>query len=147
MALVVGTVAAIAVTATVTFYFGQSATAFAVAESGPATLVGAPAQSFPIKRSDGVTDSLEHCRGRAVLVNLWASWCTPCRTETPALEQLFEENRANGLVVLRIDQGESAKAATRFPRELKLTYPILLDEEQRYGRAYAAVGLTDLAAR
>jgi thiol-disulfide isomerase/thioredoxin len=104
-------------------------------------LAGAPAQSFPIKRLDGARDSLDNYRGRIVLVNLWASWCTPCRTETPALEQLYQENRAKGLVMLGINQGESADAAARFVREMKLTYPILLDEDQRYGRAYAAVGL------
>ena len=104
-------------------------------------LAGAPAQSYPIKRLDGATDSLERYRGRVVLVNLWASWCAPCRSETPALERLYEENRNKGLVVLGIDQGESAEAAGSFAREMKLTYPILLDEDQRYGRAYAAVGL------
>ena len=72
----------------------------------------------------------------------WANrWCAPCRSETPALEHLYEENRGKGLVVLGIDQGESAKAASSFAREMKLTYPILLDEDQRYGRAYAAIGL------
>lgn len=104
-------------------------------------LAGAPAQSYPIKRLDGATDSLDRYRGRVVLVNLWASWCAPCRSETPALEQLYQEEHAKGLVVLGIDQGESAEAASAFAREMKLTYPILLDEDQRYGRAYSAVGL------
>lgn len=104
-------------------------------------LAGAPAQSYPIKRLDGATDSLDRYRGRVVLVNLWASWCAPCRSETPALEQLYREEHAKGLVVLGIDQGESAEAASAFAREMKLTYPILLDEDQRYGRAYSAVGL------
>jgi cytochrome c biogenesis protein CcmG/thiol:disulfide interchange protein DsbE len=139
--LLVSTAAAIAVIATVAFYFGQSAPASRAAGGGPAMLAGAPAQSYPIKRLDGVTDALDRYRGRVVLVNLWASWCAPCRSETPALEHLYEESRGKGLVVLGIDQGESANAAASFAREMKLTYPILLDEDQRYGRAYAAVGL------
>ncbi|MBD5657065.1 MAG: TlpA family protein disulfide reductase, partial [Candidatus Eremiobacteraeota bacterium] len=68
-------------------------------------------------------------------------WCAPCRSETPALEQLYEQERARGLIVLGIDQGESGEAAGAFAKEMKLTYPILLDEDQRYGRAYAAIGL------
>ncbi len=137
----VGTIAAIAVIATVAFYFGQGAPATHAAGGGPATLAGAPAQSYPIKRLDGATDSLDRYRGRVVFVNLWASWCAPCRSEVPALERLYQEDRDKGLVVLGIDQGESAEAAAAFARELKVTYPILLDEDQRYGRAYAAVGL------
>jgi cytochrome c biogenesis protein CcmG/thiol:disulfide interchange protein DsbE len=74
-------------------------------------------------------------------VNLWASWCAPCRSETPALQRLYETERTKGLVVLGIDQGESSTAAAAFSKEMKLTYPILLDEDQQYGRAYAAVGL------
>ncbi|GAC1309028.1 MAG: TlpA disulfide reductase family protein [Vulcanimicrobiaceae bacterium] len=102
---------------------------------------GGPAASYAIKTLDGADDSLERYRGRIVLVNLWASWCAPCRSETPALERLFEENRTRGLVVLGIDQGESEAAASTFAREMRLTYPILLDEQQQYGRAYAAIGL------
>lgn len=108
---------------------------------GPAMLAGAPAASYAIKTLDGASDSLARYRGRVVFVNLWASWCAPCRSETPALEKLYEENRSRGLVVLGIDQGESATAAAAFAKEMNLRYPILLDEEQQYGRAYAAIGL------
>ncbi len=104
-------------------------------------LAGAPAASYPVKTLAGATDGLDRYRGHVVLVNLWASWCAPCRSETPALERLYRENSAKGLVVLGIDQGESAVAAGAFAREMKLSYPILLDEDQQYGRAYAAVGL------
>ena len=104
-------------------------------------LAGAPAQSYPVKTLAGGSDSLERYRGRVVLVNLWASWCAPCRSETPALERLYEENKSKGLVVLGIDQGESVAAAGAFAKEMKLSYPILIDEDQQYGRAYAAVGL------
>ncbi|GAC1444275.1 MAG: TlpA disulfide reductase family protein [Vulcanimicrobiaceae bacterium] len=125
---------------TVKFYFGIGGTG-AGGGGGPAMLAGAPAASYPIKTLEGRTDSLDRYRGKVVLVNLWASWCAPCRSETPALERLFEEDRGAGLVVLGIDQGESATAARAFAREMKLTYPILLDEDQQYGRAYAAIGL------
>jgi len=59
----------------------------------------------------------------------------------PDLERLYESERARGLVVLGVDQGESAEAAGAFARTHGVTFPILLDQDQRYGRAYAAIGL------
>ncbi len=104
-------------------------------------LAGAPAQSYDVKTLTGRSDSLQNYRGHVVLVNLWASWCAPCRSETPALEELYRQDRSKGLVVLGIDQGEASSAAAAFAKEMNLEYPILVDEDQQYGRAYAAVGL------
>jgi thiol-disulfide isomerase/thioredoxin len=133
--------ALVAVVITVKSYFVSSGGPAGPAAGGPAMLTGAPAASYSVKTLDGKSDALDRYRGRVVLVNLWASWCAPCRSETPALEQLYEQNRGRGLVVLGIDQGESPEAAGAFAKEMKLTYPILLDQDQRYGRAYAAVGM------
>jgi len=137
----VGIVALAAIILTVKYYFGETGGPAGPGGGGPAMLAGAPAQSYSVKTLAGGTDSLESYRGHVVLVNLWASWCAPCRSETPALERLYERDRGKGLVVLGIDQGESAEAAGAFAKEMKLRYPILLDEDQQYGRAYAAVGL------
>lgn len=108
---------------------------------GPATLAGAPARDFALDRLGGGRAGLASYRGRVVLANLWATWCVPCRNETPALERLARTERARGLVVLGIDQGESAETVGAFARARGLSYPLLLDAEQQYGRAYALVGL------
>jgi peroxiredoxin len=108
---------------------------------GPGSLAGAPAVSYDVKRLDGRTDALNRYRGSVVLMNLWATWCPPCREEMPALQQFYAENKAKGVVVLGIDQGESAAAAGAFARDHGVTFPILLDADQQYGRSYAAVGL------
>jgi thiol-disulfide isomerase/thioredoxin len=140
--LVFATVATAAVTMLVWSYFSQGGPAVRPGgNGGPAMLAGAPAATYVVKRLDGQSDSLGRYRGKVALVNLWASWCAPCRSETPALERLYEEDRGRGLVVLGIDQGESPEAASAFVREMGLQYPILLDDGQQYGRAYAAVGL------
>src|SRR5271156_164427 len=125
---------------TVHYYFGQGGGPSDAVGAGPSMLAGAPAQSYLIATLAGGSDSLDRYRGHVVLVNLWASWCAPCRSETPALERLYEEEHGRGLVVLGIDQGESAATAGAFAHEMRLRYPILLDEEQQYGRAYAAIG-------
>jgi peroxiredoxin len=108
---------------------------------GPGSLAGAPAVSYDVKRLDGRTDGLSRYRGSVVVMNLWATWCPPCREEMPALQQFYRENKAKGVVVLGVDQGESAEAAGAFTRENGVTFPILLDADQQYGRSYAAVGL------
>jgi cytochrome c biogenesis protein CcmG/thiol:disulfide interchange protein DsbE len=108
--------------------------------SGPAGLAGAPAQSFDVPRTDGRTDSLARHRGQVVLLNLWATWCPPCRDEMPVLER-FAREYAGKVVVLGVDQGESASVAAAYARERGVTFPILVDERQQYGRTYEGIGL------
>jgi len=110
------------------------------AGGGPGTLAGAPAQSFEVRRTDGKTDSLARHRGEVVLLNIWATWCPPCREEMPALQRFAREN-AGKVVVLGADQGESAQVAAAYAKDRGVTFPILVDEAQQYGRAYAAVGM------
>jgi peroxiredoxin len=127
--------------AVIAFYPGGGPKPNLDAVSGPRMLAGAPAQSFAVKRLDGMPDGLDNYRGSVVLVNLWATWCAPCREEMPDLDRLYRADRARGLVVLGIDQGEGARVAGAYAHEHGVTYPILIDEDQQYGRAYAAVGL------
>jgi thiol-disulfide isomerase/thioredoxin len=79
-------------------------------------LAGAPAISYAIPRIGGGTDSVAAHRGSIVLMNFWATWCPPCQEEMPALETLYRNDRARGLVVLGIDQGESAAKAAAFAK-------------------------------
>ena len=108
--------------------------------TGPGGLAGAPATSFDLPRIGGGTDSLARHRGSVVLVNLWATWCAPCREELPALERFARANTGR-VTVLGIDQGEAADVAASFAREHGVTFPVLVDERQQYGGTYAAAGL------
>ncbi len=109
--------------------------------SGPAALQGAPAPSFPVPALNGSTSALGAYRGRVVVMNLWASWCPPCRAEMPDLQRLYQTYKVRNLVVLGVDQGESAERVGAFAQSLGIHYPILLDRRQQYGRVYAAFGL------
>jgi len=107
---------------------------------GPSALAGAPSQSFDVARIDGRTDSLARHRGRVVLMNLWATWCPPCEAEMPALQR-FAREYAGRVDVLGVDQGESVAKASAYARAHGVTFPVLVDESQQYGRTYEGLGL------
>jgi cytochrome c biogenesis protein CcmG/thiol:disulfide interchange protein DsbE len=89
-------------------------------------LVKAPA--FTLDRLDREARlSMADLRGKAVVVNFWASWCVPCRDEAPVLQQTYERYRKQGLVVLGIDVNDFRKDARRFMRRHGLTYPVVYD--------------------
>ncbi|HEY1428599.1 MAG TPA: redoxin domain-containing protein [Candidatus Tumulicola sp.] len=109
--------------------------------NGPAALAGQPATVVALLDDRGAPVSLTQYRGRIVVMNLWASWCPPCRAEMPELQRFFERNAARGVVVVGVNEGESAQRASAFATSLGISFPIWIDDEQRYGRAYAALGL------
>ena len=96
------------------------------------------APDFSLPTTDGKTIRLSDLRGQAVLINLWATWCPPCRAEMPAIEKVYNEYKDEGLVVLAINMTyqDDASAVMPFIQEHGLTFPILLDESAVVGRAY-----------
>jgi len=95
----------------------------------PPPKVGAPAPAFSLARLDGKGRvSLASLRGKTVVLNFWASWCTPCKREAPALEQLWQDYRGRGVVVLGVDTGPDARSdGRRFVAAHRLTYPVVFD--------------------
>ncbi len=78
------------------------------------------------------TTSLAKYKGKVVLLNFWASWCEPCRTESPAVERAYRRYKNDGFVVLGADVDDLSSEANKFRRQYNLTYPVL-----RYTRANA----------
>jgi peroxiredoxin len=109
--------------------------------AGPAALTGQQAPSFSVPQLGGGTSELAAHRGRVLVLNLWATWCPPCRAEMPDLQRLYESYKNRNVDVLGVDQGESAERVAAFAKSLGIRYPILLDQNQQYGRVYAALGL------
>lgn len=109
--------------------------------AGPSALVGQTAPVFVLHDDRGNVASLASYRGKIVVMNLWASWCPPCRAEMPDLQRIEREYARDGVVVIGVNQGESPERASAFARSLDITFPIWIDEAQRYGRVYAALGL------
>lgn len=101
----------------------------------PAAEVGRAAPSFRLRDLDGSAAKLTDFRGQYVLLNFWASWCGPCRGETPALQAFFED-RSPGLVVVGVNQQETAETARAFTEQFDVTYPIVLDADGQVSGAY-----------
>ncbi len=103
--------------------------------TAPAAAVGRAAPAFRLRTLDGSMTELTDFRGQYVLLNFWASWCGPCRGETPALQQFFEQE-APAVVVVGVNQQESAETARAFAQSFAVTYPIALDADGRVSSAY-----------
>lgn len=102
----------------------------------PAPLAGHPAPEFTLMDIDGSPVTLGNLRGQVVLINVWATWCPPCRAEMPAIQQAYERFRDQGFVVLAINQQEDATSVAAFMHEQRLTFPALLDYDARVSAAY-----------
>lgn len=89
--------------------------------------IGALAPDFKLQGLDGKPVSLNNLRGKAVVMNFWATWCPPCRAEMASLHQVQRDLTDRGLVVLGVNQLEASQTVQRFMREQGLNFPIALD--------------------
>jgi thiol-disulfide isomerase/thioredoxin len=87
---------------------------------------------------DGKTWRLADLRGRAVLLNFWASWCPPCRAEMPSLQDMAAIYGPDKIVVLAINFKESRATAARFAQASALSLPVLLDPAGDMARQWGA---------
>lgn len=105
--------------------------------------VGQPVPSYVARTLGGDTVSLAGQRGKVVLLNIWATWCKPCREEIPALETLHQRHAAEGLLVtgVSIDQGgDSAKIAS-FAESLGANYALWQDPDDVVSTTFLSIGV------
>ena len=104
----------------------------------PAPQQGFLAPDFELKTPNGETVRLSDLRGQAVLVNLWATWCPPCRAEMETIEKLYQEYQDQGFTVLAVNMTyqDAALEVMPFVNQHGLTFPILLDETGEVAKAY-----------
>ena len=101
-----------------------------------ASLIGKDAPDFTLEDLHGKKVTLSSYRGKAVLVNFWATWCAPCKFETPWLVELREQYSAKGFEMLAVNNDELSSDATKretqmkrinkAAQDLKISYPVLV---------------------
>lgn len=109
-----------------------------VTAAGSAPQAGFPAPDFTLKTPEGETYTLSDLKGNAILVNMWATWCPPCKAEMPAIENVYNEYKEQGFIVLAVDQTyqDDPFNIAPFIEDYNLTFPILLDETGETARMY-----------
>ena len=85
------------------------------------------APELTLTDTDGISRSLVEYRGQVVLVNLWATWCEPCKQEMPALQSFYKKHKDQGFVVVAINDGDQTGDVLQFVNDYRLTFPIWLD--------------------
>jgi thiol-disulfide isomerase/thioredoxin len=108
----------------------------------PSTDVGRAAPDFVLETPDGGRLRLSDLRGRPLLVNFWASWCTPCRKEMPEIVSAYGAWHAGGLEVVAVDLQENEGEVRRFADDFGMTFPIVIDRTGGVGDAWRIGGPT-----
>ena len=111
------------------------------AAEGPAAAIGEPAPDFALADLDGNLVRLSDLRGKAIVLNAWATWCTPCRREFPELVELYEANKDGGLVVIGLNLQEAPVNVRKFADDFGAEYPIVIDKDSSVIGRYRLLGL------
>ncbi len=96
-----------------------------VSESGETRIPG-----FTLKDTTGRRVSSEEFRGKALLVDFWATWCAPCKKEMPGFEQLQKQYRDRGVAVIGIALDSDPQQVAKFARDLGVTYTLLIGDSE-----------------
>lgn len=103
------------------------------------TQIGKPAPAFTLQSNTGKTYSLSDFKGKVVYIDLWASWCSPCRAETPALKALYHKYKSNdSLAIISISVADGRKEWEKAISEDKPEWLQLLDADNSVGNSYVA---------
>lgn len=97
---------------------------------------GRVAPDFTLRSGEGRNLRLAEQRGKVVMVNFWATWCTPCRVEMPHLQRLHEQYRSAGFLLLGVSVDDDPAKAMELAGRLRLSFPILFDTDKTVSRLY-----------
>lgn len=117
----------------------DTATSDAAPEAEVGLEIGSIAPEFTSVTAEGDTIALSDLRGSVVVLNFWATWCGPCRIEMPGLERQYRSYRDQGLVILAINNAEPVDTVTAFRDQLRLTFPMVMDQSGDLQRQFGIV--------
>ena len=108
------------------------------------TVVGDTAPVFTFPGLDGKMVSLTDYRGKVVFLNIWATWCLPCREEMPSMEKLYQKLKGEDFEILAVSiDATGAKAVGPFMKEYGLSFPALLDTRGTIQNLYGTTGIPE----
>ncbi|OLO26129.1 cytochrome C biogenesis protein [Alkalihalophilus pseudofirmus] len=102
------------------------------------------APDFELETLDGQLVKLSDFKGEKVILNLWASWCPPCRAEMPHMQDFYENYKEDGITILAVNLTtleRNTNDIVPFVDEFKLTFPIVLDVDGEIGMTYQAYSI------
>ena len=102
--------------------------------------IGSEAPDFSVKLNNGETFTLSDKKGQVILLNFWATWCSNCVKEMPAIEKLYEEY-GNQVVIIGVNVGEDKSTVDAFIDTKNYTLPIAYDTESNISNLYPSAGI------
>jgi thiol-disulfide isomerase/thioredoxin len=100
-----------------------------------------PAPSFKLDSMAGKPVSLDQYKGQVVMINFWASWCGPCRTEMPLLEKLHAKYKPMGFTMIGVNVEPDSSLASKWLQSTPVTFPILFDTKSEVSKLYSVAGM------
>lgn len=114
------------------------------AKTAERPMQGKPVPDFTLKDLNGATVKLADYRGKVLFINIWATWCAPCREEMPSMEKLYREMKGENFEMLAISIDEKGKEVVDpFVEEYGLTFPILMDPTSRVAKKFKTTGVPE----
>jgi peroxiredoxin len=113
---------------------GALCSALVVSSLVSASSAVAPTFTLPSRAGDNV--SLEQLKGKVVMLNFWASWCGPCRTEMPLLEQMHKRYSSLGFTMVGVNVEANTADAERWLKDTPVSFPVLFDRESKVSKLY-----------
>lgn len=105
---------------------------------------GELAPDFELRTLDNTPIRLSELRGQKVIVNLWATWCPPCRAEMPDMQEFYEQEKENGVIILGvnlIETEQGPESVDAFLKEYGITFPVVLDQGKHISQQYQAISI------